>query len=513
MVSKQNKSFGKIIWLILAPLISLGVILFADLDPNKPEVTYTLAVAILMAIWWITEAIPLGITALIPVVLFPALGIMDGKIISSAYFNHIIFLFIGGFLMALAMEKHNLHRRIALKILLFTGPGYGKILLGFMLATSFLSMWMSNTATAMMMVPVAISVIDKFQETLNKKDLTKYSSGLLFGIAYSASVGGLATLIGTPPNLSFTRIFSILFPLAPEITFAQWFAFALPVTILMLIATWLLLYYKFKPKTTQNLNDRSIFNNEYRSLGKASYEEKVVFIAFLVLATLWMFRSGINIGSLEIKGWSSLFNSPKYLNDGTVAIAVSLILFMIPSKSKPGSRILDGKIIPKLPWHIVLLFGGGFALAQGFAESGLAIWFGEQMTFISNIHPFIVVLLVAFFMSFLTELTSNTATTEMVLPILAGIAVTTNINPLILMIPATMAASLAFMLPVATPPNAIVFGSNRLKISEMMKTGFLLNIVGVIIVALVVYFWGQSILDIDINVFPDWAKEINTSIK
>ena len=509
-VKQGNKSLTKTLSLIIAPLLSLGIVLFADLEPGKPEITYTLAIAVLMAIWWVTEAIPLGITALLPVVLFPIFGIMNGKTVSTAYFNHVIFLFIGGFLMALAMEKHNLHRRIALRILLMTGAGYGNILLGFMLATSFLSMWMSNTATAMMMVPVAISVIAKFQETVDAKDTRIYSTGLLLGIAYSASVGGLATLIGTPPNLSFTRIFSIIFPNAPEITFSQWFSFAIPVTVLMLIATWTLLYFKFRPKDTGSNNDKKVFLEEYHALGKMSFEEKVVLIAFSVLAVLWMTRSGINIGSFEIKGWSSLFNNPKYLNDGTVAIGISLLLFMIPAKAKPDTRILEGKIIAKLPWHIILLFGGGFALAQGFAASGLALWFGNQMTFVSNVHPFLVVLFIALFMSFLTELTSNTATTEMVLPILAGIAVTSHINPLLLMIPATMAASLAFMLPVATPPNAIIFGSNKIKISEMMKTGFLLNFAGVIIVTLVIYFWGQTVLDIDINIFPDWANQVGS---
>ena len=492
--------------LVLGLIVSLFIFIFADLNPEKPEITATLSVAVLMAVWWVTEAIPIAITALLPVVLFPFLGIMNGKTISSAYFNHVIFLFIGGFLMALAMEKHNLHKRIALRILLFTGSGFGRILFGFMIATSFLSMWMSNTATAMMMVPVAISIITKFQESMNEKELKKYSSGLLFGIAYSASIGGIATLIGTPPNLSFTRIFSILFPLAPEITFSQWFVFALPVTFIMLIAAWLLLYFKFKPKSNHSKEEQNIFKEQYSSLGKASYEEKVVLIAFILLAVLWIFRSGIKIESFEIPGWSALFNYPKYINDGTVAIGVAILLFIIPSKSEYGSRILETKILAKLPWHIVLLFGGGFALAQGFAESGLALWFGEQMTVIASVHPFLIILLIAFFMSFLTELTSNTATTEMLLPILAGIAVTSKINPLIFMIPATMAASLAFMLPVATPPNAIVFGTNRLSISEMMKTGFLLNLIGVVVITVIMYFWGQSVLNIDFSIFPEWAK-------
>ena len=481
-----------------------AILLFANLEPDKPKITSTLAIAILMAVWWVSEAIPIGITALIPVVLFPALGVLNGKAISSAYFNHVIFLFIGGFLMALAMEKHNLHKRIALKILTITGSSYGRILFGFMLATAFLSMWMSNTATAMMMVPIAMSVIAKFEENANSSQKKNYSYGFLFGIAYSASVGGIATLIGTPPNLSFARIFNIIFTNGPEITFSQWFIFALPITIVMFCCAWLLLYYKYRPRKKEP-ESTNIFKQQFKKLGKMRFEEKVVLIAFIVLALLWIFRSDIEVNNFSLPGWSNLFSQPQYLNDGTVAIAISLLLFMVPSKSNKGENILEGRIILRLPWQIVLLFGGGFALAQGFADSGLALWLGERMTFISMLHPLLIILLIALFMSFLTELTSNTATTEMLLPVLAGIAVSININPLLLMIPATLAASLAFMLPVATPPNAIVFGTNQLKIAEMMKTGFFLNILGVIVISFIMYFWGQLVFDIDLAIFPDWA--------
>ena len=239
---------GKRLALIVAPLISLLIILFADLDPDNSKVTYTFAIALLMALWWITEAIPLAVTALLPVALFPLFGVVDGKTISSMYFNHLIFLFIGGFLIAFAMERWNLHRRIALRILILFGISPGRILLGFMLATSFLSMWMSNTATAMMMVPIALSVIIKLEEALGEVEARKYSVGLLLGIAYSASIGGIATLVGTPPNLSFARIVNIMFPEMAEISFADWFIYALPVTILIFVAAWLLLYMMYRPK-------------------------------------------------------------------------------------------------------------------------------------------------------------------------------------------------------------------------------------------------------------------------
>jgi sodium-dependent dicarboxylate transporter 2/3/5 len=491
--------------LVLAPLLSLAIILFADLDPENKKVTYTLAIALLMAIWWITEAIPLAVTALLPVALFPLFGIVDGKTISSMYFNHLIFLFIGGFIMAFAMERWNLHRRIALRILLLFGISPGRILLGFMLATSFLSMWMSNTATAMMMVPIALSIILKLEESLGKKKMGTYSIGLLLGIAYSASIGGIATLVGTPPNLSFARIVSIIFPKMPEISFADWFIYAIPVTILLFIAAWLLLYFMYKPKHSWDNIQINDFKKEYAALGKPKIEEKIVLFLFIVLAFLWIFRSGFNIQSFSIPGWSTLFKTPSYINDGTVAIFIALLLFIIPSKSKKGERIMNWETANRIPWNIVLLFGGGFALAQGFVDSGLSIWFGEQLAGFANVDPIYLTLANVTMMSFLTELTSNVATTEMILPILAGLSTVIEINPLLLMIPATLAASLAFMLPVATPPNAIVFGTNRIKVKDMVRTGILLNITGIIIATLVMYFWGTVVFEIDIAVFPEWA--------
>ncbi|WP_346854741.1 SLC13 family permease [uncultured Draconibacterium sp.] len=491
--------------LLLAPLISLLIILFADLDPENKKVTYTFAIAFLMAVWWITEAIPLAVTALLPVALFPLFGVVDGKTISSMYFNHLIFLFIGGFLMAFAMERWNLHRRIALRILLIFGISPGKILFGFMLATSFLSMWMSNTATAMMMVPIALSIIMKLEENLGKKGMGRYSIGLLLGIAYSASIGGIATLVGTPPNLSFARIVSIIFPKMPEISFADWFIFAIPVTVLLFVTVWVLLYLMYKPKKSWKAIQLNEFEMEYKALGKAKPEEKIVLTLFIILAFLWIFRSGFTIQSFVVPGWANLFHNPSFINDGTVAIFIAILLFIIPSKSEKGERLMNWETARKIPWNIVLLFGGGFALAQGFVDSGLSVWFGEQLAGFANVEPIAITFANVSMMSFLTELTSNTATTEMILPILAGLSTTIEINPLLLMIPATLAASLAFMLPVATPPNAIVFGTNRIQVKDMVKTGILLNIAGIIVATLVMYFWGTLVFGIDVSVFPDWA--------
>jgi len=500
MANYRSSSIG----LMLGPVLFIGT-LFLNLDPNNTSITYTLAVAVLMAVWWITEAVPIAITSLLPVALFPLLGIMNGKAVSSTYFNHVIFLFIGGFMVALAMEKWNLHKRIALKLLIKVGTKPGNILFGFMFATAFLSMWMSNTATAMMMIPIVLSVINglKIQGQKGKK----FHIALLLGIAYSASIGGIATLVGTPPNLSFTRIFSIIFPQSPEINFATWFIFALPLSIILFIFIYFWLLYLYHPGKEWENPSKEIFKNQYKKLGKASFEEKVVLVIFASMAILWISHHGIKIGSFHVQGWSSLFPNPSYINDGTIAIFLSSLLFMIPSKNKTSTRLLDGDIINKLPWRIVLLFGGGFALASGFSESGLSMWFGDQLKWVSSYSPLLVVFIISLLMSFLTELTSNTATTEMLLPIMAGLAVSIHVNPLLFMLPATLAASLAFMLPVATPPNAIVFGTNKIQMKDMIKTGFVINIIAVIILSLWVYYFGSYIFNIDTQVFPDWATK------
>ncbi len=489
----------------LVPLLFLWVVLFANLVPGHPEVTYTLAIAILMAGWWITEVIPLAITSLLPVVMFPLMGVMDGKSVSSAYFNHVIFLFIGGFIMALAMQKWDLHRRIALKIMLITGTSPHRVLLGFMAATAFLSMWISNTATAMMMVPIVLSITKKLADFMDERSIRKFSTGLLLGVAYSASIGGIATLVGTPPNLSFARIFQIMFPSAPEISFSHWFMFAMPLSLIMLVVSWLVLYYLYKPGEYSASQTRLTLRTEYKNLGKATFEQKTVMVLFVLLALLWLTRADVDMGSINIPGWSSLLPHSQYINDGTVAIAMSILLFVIPASTGKGVRLMDWETAGGLPWNIVLLFGGGFALANAFKVSGLSLWVGEQMNAASGLPIILVIAIVAVTMTFLTELTSNTATTEMILPVMAGLSISLNINPLLLMLPATLSASMAFMLPVATPPNAIVFGSNQLSVGEMAKTGLILNIIGALIITLATYFWGAWLFDVQINQMPDWA--------
>jgi solute carrier family 13 (sodium-dependent dicarboxylate transporter), member 2/3/5 len=506
--SKTGLSFKSIVGFIIGPILFVFIVLFVDLEPGKPEVTYTLAIAFLMAVWWITEIIPLSVTALLPVVLFPAFGVMNGKDVSSTYFNYVIFLFAGGFLVALAMERWNLHKRIALKILLFTGTSPLWLLFGFMMASAFLSMWISNTATVMMMLPIILSIISQLEEYIGKKEIGGFSTAILLGVAYGASIGGIATLVGTPPNPILVQIMVIMFPESPDISFFDWFLYALPITVSMFVFVWLFLFFLFKPKIKWQTLGRGTFRAQYSALGKMGFEEKIVLIDFIILAVLWLTRSGLKIGTTDIPGWGHLFKHPEYLNDGTVAIAMSLLLFLIPSRSKKGKRIMNWKAINKLPWGILLLFGGGFALASGFKVSGLSEWFGYQLASVAGQPHIVMIIAVALGMTFLTELTSNTATTQLILPILAGLAVSLHVHPLLLMLPATISASMAFMLPVATPPNAIVFSSHKISIGVMARTGFIINIVGAIIITLITYYWGTVVFGFETGDLPVWALPV-----
>jgi len=468
------------IGLWLGPALSLSLLLFGGLDPLVGRMA---AVAILMAVWWITEAIPIPATALLPVALFPLLGIAPGKQTASHYFNSIIFLFLGGFLFAIAMEKWDLHKRIALRIILWLGTGPRRLLLGFMTATWLLSMWISNTATAMMLVPMAGALLCKLEEQYGADRIAGYGTRLMIGIAYAASIGGTATLIGTPPNLSFARILTITFPDAPEISFASWMVFALPFAVVFLLIAWWLLAPKFEAKA----------GAVFEKLGPMSREEKSVAALFVLLVLGWTLR----------KFWVQVLPEPGYIDDGTVAITLALLLFLIPSRD---GRLLEWRDASRIRWGIVLLFGGGFALASGFTSSGLSAWLGEALSFFGDWPPLLLVLIICATITFLTELTSNTATTEMILPVVAALAVAISVHPLLLMIPATLSASCAFMLPVATPPNAIVFGSGRVTMADMVRQGLRLNLIGVVLITLWTYLMAGPLLGIDPSVLPGWAK-------
>jgi len=486
------------------PVVVVLFLIFGDLEPGKPEVTRTAALALLMAIWWITEAVPLAITALLPAIFFPIFQIMKAETVAPVYFNKIILLFLGGFMIALAMERWQLHRRIALQIIAWIGASPRRILMGFMIATGFLSMWISNTATAMMMLPIAVAIISKLEEKYDSLEIKKFAVALLLAIAYSASIGGLATIIGTPPNLILVRVLQIQFPMLTEISFTQWLIFAFPISLLFLFILWLILTVWGLPSEREFPVAAKVFETELQNLGPITYEEKVVLFDFIGLVVLLVSRQNINIGSFVIPGWSSLFPDASFVDDGTVALTLAIILFIIPTQNGFEQKIMDWQTARKLPWNIILLFGGGFALAEGFKNSGLSLWVGNHLKMLIDFPPILIVMSVCLLLTFLTELTSNTATTNMILPILASLSTVIHVNPLLLMIPATLSASCAFMLPVATPPNAIIFGSDRIHISDMARIGIFLNFIGVLLFTAAIFIIGNLVFNV-LEV-PTWLK-------
>jgi sodium-dependent dicarboxylate transporter 2/3/5 len=493
---------AKKVGLFTGIIISVSILLFGNLDPSNAKVTIMAAIAALMAVWWITEAVPLAATSLIPLILFPLFGLLDADEIASSYINSIIFLFLGGFMIALSMERWGLHKRMALRIITLFGGSPVSIIIGFMIAGASLSMWISNTATTIMMLPIALAIIFKMENEFGAKRVHNFSVTLLIGIAYSCTIGGLGTLVGTVPNMAFVKILKILFPEAPEIGFGQWMMLGIPISVLMLIVSaFLLTKIYFKVDKALKI-DKGFIREEYEKLGPLSVEEKTISIIFALTAFLWIFRSDLNLGFITIPGWSNLLPYSGFVNDGTVAITMAFVLFLIPSK-KENTTLLDNKVFSKIPWGIILLFGGGFALANGFSNTGLSIFIGEQLTGMKSLSHIFIIMATAATISFLTELTSNTATTQMILPIIASVAIAMGMNPLLLMLTVTLSASMAFMLPVATPPNTIIFASSRIKVTEMVKAGFALNILGVIIVTLIVYFLGELVFDL--GTFPSWA--------
>ncbi|ANU20339.1 anion transporter [Planococcus plakortidis] len=493
---KKSYNTPQLIGLFLGPLLFILTMLFFNPEGLTPEAKAILASTIWIATWWITEAIPIPATSLLPIVLFPLTGGLDVGATTSAYGNDTIFLFMGGFMIALTMEKWNLHKRIALTIISLIGTNTERIILGFMVATGFLSMWISNTATAMMMVPIGLAIIYQVSEALKHDDSIDtsqenfgFGKALMLGIAYSASLGGIATLIGTPPNTLLAGAVNEIYGI--EITFAEWMLFGVPLAWIFILVAWFyLVKIAFPLKLKQLPGGSAVIKEQKTELGNASYEEKIVFAIFLLAALAWITRSFLLVEFLP------------GLNDAMVGLIAALILFAIPSKNRRGDHLLDWATAVKLPWGILLLFGGGLAIAAGFTQSGLSEWVGGQLIGLQGINVLIIVLVVAAFVLFLTEITSNTATASMMFPIMASLAVALGIHPYALMVTAAVTASCAFMLPVATPPNAVVFGSGYLKIIDMARAGFILNVFGIVFVGLAVYYFLPIVWDIDLLSTP-----------
>src|SRR5699024_3225662 len=492
----RSYNFAQKLGLILGPLTFVLILFLFTPESLNPEARAVLASTSWIAIWWMTEAIPIPATSLLPIILFPLTNSLDVGATTSAYGSGTIFLFMGGFMIALTMEKWNLHRRIALSIISVVGTNSNLIILGFMVSTGFLSMWISNTATAMMMVPIGLAIIYQVAEALKDRpeidtstENFKFGKALMLGIAYSASLGGISTLIGTPPNTLLAGAINTTYGI--ELSFARWTVFGVPISWTFILIAWVyLVKFAYPPVFKELPGGKEVIGNEKKALGTASYEERIVYAVFVFAALAWITRSFL----LQI--------FIPNLDDTMIAIIASLILFTIPSKNRPGDRLLDWNTALKLPWGILLLFGGGLAIAAGFVESGLSAWMGEQLIGLQGVHLLMVLIIVGTLVIFLTEVTSNTATASMIFPIMAALAVALDIHPYSVMIVAAVSASCAFMLPVATPPNAVVFGSGYLRIPDMAKSGFFLNVIGVFLVSIAVYFLLPIVWGIDLSVFP-----------
>lgn len=476
MIDGRSKS--QIVGLILGPLLVLTMLLAGGPNELPPVAWITAAIGVLMAVWWATEAVPIAVTALLPIVLFPMFGIATIQDTVPPYANKVIFLFLGGFIVAFAMQRWNLHKRIALTVLQHAGGNGRSLVGGFMLASALISMWVMNTSTTMMLLPIAISiitVIHKTVGTLDDKEREDFQFSLLLGVAYGATIGGMATLVGTAPNAMFAAF--MIENYGTEIQFANWMLIGLPMSALMLPLAWLAMTrWVFKVDFETSEEGLAALREMKNELGPISVPEIRVAIVFLLMASTWILRPLlVKIPVLEP------------LDDSLIAIAGAMLLFLVPSGEKSDPLLLRWKYAEQLPWGVLLLFGGGLTLANAVSRTGLAEWLGGSLHAVGTLPLVAIVILAATLIIFLTELTSNIATTATFLPVVGAIAIEAGYDPIILAVPVTLAASCAFMLPVATPPNAIVFGSGMLTVPRMARAGLVLNLIGIVLVSAVAY--------------------------
>ncbi|XP_067564419.1 Na(+)/dicarboxylate cotransporter 3 isoform X1 [Pseudorca crassidens] len=574
-VAKKVWSARRLLVLLFTPLALLPVV-FA-LPPKEGRCLF---VILLMAVYWCTEALPLSVTALLPIILFPFLGILPSNKVCAQYFLDTNFLFLSGLIMASAIEEWNLHRRIALKVLMLTGVQPARLILGMMVTTSFLSMWLSNTASTAMMLPIASAILKSLFGQEVRKDLSWESEekaaavrknglhtvptemqfiagtedkdcpeeaeaptdlqanskkeeeyrrniwkGFLISIPYSASIGGTATLTGTAPNLILLGQLKSFFPQCDVVNFGSWFVFAFPLMLMFLLVGWLWISFLYggitlrgwRKKKSEIRSDaesraRAMIQEEFQNLGPIKFAEQAVFILFCIFAILLFSRD-----PKFIPGWASLF-TPGFISDAVTGVSIVTVLFFFPSQ-KPSLKwwfdfkapnteteplLTWKKAQDTVPWNIILLLGGGFAMAKGCEESGLSAWIGGQLHPLEKVPPALAVLLITVVVAFFTEFASNTATIIIFLPVLAELAIRLRVHPLYLMIPGTVGCSYAFMLPVSTPPNSIAFASGHLLVKDMARTGLLMNVMGVLLLSLAMNTWAQTIFQL--GTFPDWAN-------
>ena len=499
---KASQSKG--IWLILGPIMALMVywLLPDQYIASNGEVTLlslsgkaTMALLVWMAIWWLSEATHITVTSLLPIALFPLFNVASIKAATAPYASPIIFLFLGGFIIAIAIQRWNLDKRIALEILTKIGSSPSRIVGGFMIATAFLSAFVSNTATTAMMLPIGLSVIVLLTDKHSSHKA--FATCIMLSIAYAANIGGISTIIGTGPNLfvvSFVKD-AIDVNFQQDISFLQWSKIGVPVVCILLpISWWLLTKLIYKVDSIELSLSTNSLHQQKLSLGKMNYEEKAVAVVFTFTVLLWLGRTLLQ--EVEFLINNQLYKPFSGLTDSSIAMLGAIILFLVPTKSEKNSYLLQWQNMRNLPWGILILLGGGLSLAAAVKANGVTEFIGAQATVLAFMPPLLILLIIISAVVFLTELTSNTATTATLVPVLAAIAPALNIHPYILIFPAAFAASCAFMLPIATPPNAIVFGSGHITMQEMRKSGFLLNLICILIITTLAYVFGQNLINL-----------------
>jgi sodium-dependent dicarboxylate transporter 2/3/5 len=481
----EGRSRHQVVGLFLGPLVA-GLMIFAGPPENlSQEGWMTASMGILMAVWWATEAVPIAVTALLPIVVFPLLGIATIQDTTAPYANKVIYLFLGGFIVAFAMQRWNLHRRIALNVLQHVGGNGRSLVGGFMLASAIISMWVMNTSTTMMLLPIAVSIIAVIHKTVDGLDdhaKESFQYSLLLGVAYGATIGGMATLVGTAPNAMLAAFMQETY--GTEIDFSRWMLVGLPLSAMMLPLAWLILTrFAFKVDFKTSDEGKAVLRQLKDELGEMTVPEKRVAIVFVLMAATWVLRPLL----VTLPGLSAL-------DDSGIAMAGGIALFLIPSGEKSDPMLLRWTYAERLPWSVLILFGGGLTLASAVTRTGLAEWLGASLQTVGTLPLFALVIIAATMIIFLTELTSNIATTATFLPVVGAIAIESGFDPIVLTVPVTLAASCAFMLPVATPPNAIVFGSGMLTIPKMVRAGMMLNIVGIFLVSIVALYLAPKFL-------------------
>jgi solute carrier family 13 (sodium-dependent dicarboxylate transporter), member 2/3/5 len=481
-------SARRIIALLAGPLAFAFFAFAVKLDEKNAQVGYMAGITLWMAIWWFTEAVHLAVTALVPFLFIPLLGIAEAKVVAQQYSDSIIFLFLGGFMLAFAIEKYDLHRRIALKILSLVGSNPRNVLFGVMISTWLISNWISNTATTIMLFGAVLALVLELEKHIAQHS-ARFGAAMLLGLAYSATIGGMATPVGTPPNMFFFKEYLKNYPELHDLNFLKWSAIGFPLAFIFLLATYFVLSRYFLKDVKQLTVEKGFFSKTYRGLGRLTYEQGIILLVFGICVVLWFTRDDLVFDRFTFRGWKNLFALPRAVDDGSVAIAAALALFLIPSRQNKGEALLVWEDARKIRYDIILLFGSGFALAYGFEKSGLSDWMAQRLVFMKHVHPLLLIAGICVIVTLISEFASNIASIQLCIPIMIALQKEIGVAPLLLMMPATFAASLGFMLPVATAANTIVFGSNKIRIADMLKVGLLLDAIGITIITLFTYLY------------------------